>query len=168
MDEQNSISQKSHSQKRAQSGLEYLTTYGWTLLILVIITAILWFMGAFNSLQFAGPGIVSGGFFSFTHVDHKVTQNSAVLLFVNSVSREVTVNTATVGVLDDVADTACNSGLPVVLTPNGNFTITCTSLPQGGIAQSGNPYTFSVNILFTDSVSGNSHTEIGFIKGKVE
>ncbi|MEK6843536.1 MAG: hypothetical protein AABY04_03530, partial [Candidatus Micrarchaeota archaeon] len=90
------------------------------------------------------------------------------LLFINSVSRQVTINSATVGIQDDAADTNCNAGLPVILSPNGNFTITCTSIPQGGVAITGNPYTFGVKIEFTDSVSGNSHTEIGFIKGKVE
>ncbi|MFH0971243.1 MAG: hypothetical protein V1835_01620 [Candidatus Micrarchaeota archaeon] len=153
---------------KAQSGLEYLTTYGWAIFILVLVTALLWYMGAFNALNFLGPTTGAGGFSSFTHIDHKVNTSAATIFFVNSLSRRATITAATVGKLDDVQDTSCNAGFPLVVNANGNFTVGCATVPQGITPTVGASYDYIVAVNFTDSVSGNAHTDIGYISGRVE
>jgi hypothetical protein len=125
-------------------------------------------MGVFDSVSFTRPALPGGGFGSFVYFDHQVKTASATIILFNTLTRAVTVNSATVGTKDQIADTNCNSGLPKIVAANGNLTITCNSLPQGGIAISKEPYDYSVKITFVDSVSGNTHTDIGFIRGKVE
>ncbi|MFH1443079.1 MAG: hypothetical protein ABIG96_03520, partial [Candidatus Micrarchaeota archaeon] len=103
----------------------------------------------------------------FTYLDHYVNTTGAVILLANSVTREVTVNSVTVGVADQTADTDCSTGLPLLVGANGQFIVKCTSVPQGVLPLSGNRYDLAVTIGFTDMVSGNSHTDIGFIRGKI-
>ena len=53
-----------YTTKRSQSALEYMMTYGWAILIIVIVAVILYSMGIFNPSSsitstvtgFSGPG----------------------------------------------------------------------------------------------------------------
>ncbi|MFH1750787.1 MAG: hypothetical protein ABH863_03855 [Candidatus Micrarchaeota archaeon] len=155
------------TKRRAQSGLEYLVTYGWAIFIVVLVLAILWYMGVFDSINLAGTANSASGFASFTYLDHYVNTTGAVILLANSVTRKITVNSVTVGVVDNTADTDCSAGLPLIVGANGEFIITCASIPQGALPLSGNRYDLAVTIQFTDMVSGNGHTDIGFIGGKI-
>ena len=152
--------------KRAQSGLEYLVTYGWAIFILVIVIAVLWYMGAFNGISFAGSGISSSGFSSFRHIDSKVNNTGAVVVLANSVTRSITINSITVGVTDETADSACTYS-PLAVSANGILTVTCSSVPQGVINYPGSRYDLTVTIDFTDGTSGGNHIDIGFFGGKV-
>ena len=65
--EKDSFLLNSHKTKRSQSALEYMITYGWAILIIVIVAVILYSMGIFNPSSsisttvtgFAGLGSVS-------------------------------------------------------------------------------------------------------------
>ena len=46
--EKDSFLLNSHKTKRSQSALEYMMTYGWAILIIVIVAVILYSMGIFN------------------------------------------------------------------------------------------------------------------------
>jgi hypothetical protein len=153
--------------KHAQSGLEYLVTYGWAIFILLIVVAVLWYMGVFDSISFAGPSNPSSGFSSFKYVDHKVNLTGAVVMLNNAVTRGITITDVTVGVADFTDDTDCKPLSPEYVGPNGNTTITCTSLPQGLIPVVKEYYELTVTITFTDSVSGKEHIDIGFVRGKI-
>ncbi len=152
---------------RAQSALEYLVTYGWAIFLVVLITALLWFLGAFDSVSLIGPGPASSGFTSFSYIDHFVNTSGAVILFANSVTREVVISKASVGKPDEFPDTDCSPGAPVGVGANGKFAIVCGVLPQGVEAELGYTYELGVTLNFTDSVSGGSHSDIGFVRGNV-
>src|SRR3989344_3962590 len=74
---------------RGQSALEYLVTYGWAILAIVIIAAVLWYTGVFNPSKFRG-GNECGGFGSFTCIDQVITTTSATIVLGNSVGRTIT------------------------------------------------------------------------------
>ncbi|HLC47935.1 MAG TPA: hypothetical protein VJI13_02575 [Candidatus Norongarragalinales archaeon] len=153
--------------RRAQSGLEYLVTYGWAIFILVLVIAILWQTGIFNSIDFAGPINPSSGFSSFKYVDHYVNTTGAVIVLNNAVTRRVQVTGAEIGEVDSDPDTDCSPASPLNIGANGNFTLTCPSIPQGALSLVGDNYEVKVEIDFIDQVSGNPHTDIGFVRGKV-
>ena len=54
----------SHKTKRSQSALEYMMTYGWAILIIVIVAVILYSMGIFNPSS--SVTFTSSGFSPFT------------------------------------------------------------------------------------------------------
>ena len=46
--------------KRSQSALEYMMTYGWAILIIVIVAVILYSMGIFNPSSSLSPSLITG------------------------------------------------------------------------------------------------------------
>ncbi|MEW5956071.1 MAG: hypothetical protein AB1626_06085 [Candidatus Micrarchaeota archaeon] len=50
---------------RGQQALEYLVTYGWALLVIVIVAALLWYFGVFNPTKWTAER-QCGGFASFS------------------------------------------------------------------------------------------------------
>ncbi len=149
--------------KRGQSALEYLVTYGWAILAIVIIAAVLWYTGIFNPSKIAGGGKTGGGFGVFTYSDHTLSSNASTVVVGNAVGRQITVNAAT------VAGTNCNTGLPVSVSPNGLLTISCSTQPGPGGLASGAAYDYNVTVNYTDSQSGLQHVDTGgYIRGKVE
>ncbi len=153
--------------KRGQSALEYLVTYGWAILAIVIIAAVLWYTGVFNPAKFRG-GKECGGFTAFTCSDFNVpaaagTGNANVILG-NAVGRPITVNSLTISGTN--APTGC-----VVNNPNGNvpanglLNVSCDSL-AGTV---GDAFEFTVGINYLDSQSSLTHTDNGgFLRGKLE
>ncbi|MFH1107164.1 MAG: hypothetical protein V1787_04680 [Candidatus Micrarchaeota archaeon] len=150
--------------KRGQSALEYLVTYGWAILAIVIIAAVLWYTGVFNPSKIAGGGKSGGGFGVFTYSDHTVTTADpfATVKVGNAVGRQINVTAAKVNGVD------CNGNLPTTIAPNGLVTVTCSSDVSNGLT-AGAAYDFGVTISYIDSQSLLAHTDTGgFIRGKVE
>ncbi len=148
--------------KRGQSALEYLVTYGWAILAIVIIAAVLWYTGVFNPSKIAGGGKGGGGFNKFTYSDHIVTTLGATVMVGNTVGRQITFTDSTVNGI------ACDSGLTTVVAPNALLSINCSSDISGGLP-TGSAYDFAVTITYTDSQSGLAHTDTGgYVKGNVE
>ena len=69
--------------KRGQSALEYLVTYGWAILAIVIIAGVLWYFGIFNPSKFAGSK-QCGGFGSFICQDFTVNTAGTLTIVLNN------------------------------------------------------------------------------------
>ncbi|MEW5955922.1 MAG: hypothetical protein AB1626_05315, partial [Candidatus Micrarchaeota archaeon] len=63
--------------KRGQTALEYLVTYGWAILVIVIIAAILWYFGVFNPSKWTQEK-QCGGFSSLQCMDFKVNSTGVL------------------------------------------------------------------------------------------
>ena len=148
--------------KRGQSALEYLVTYGWAILAIVIIAAVLWYTGVFNPSKIAGGGKSGGGFQAFTYSDHVVTETTATVALGNAVGRQIDVVALTAGTVN----TEVCTGDPVSVAPNGILTLTCGDITD---LTTGAAYDFAVTISYTDLQSGLPHVDTGgYIRGKVE
>ena len=153
--------------KKGQSALEYLVTYGWAILGIVIIAGVLVAFGIFNPERWA-PARQQGGFSSFDVVDHGAIAGSGGVLTVvlsNKRGHTITVTGLT------TATGGCSwsgSRLLAVTAPETFATTACTAASVTG-ASSGAPYDFSdLDVTFTDTTSGLTHTERGFIKGQFQ
>ncbi|MBU1198146.1 hypothetical protein KJ765_06605 [Candidatus Micrarchaeota archaeon] len=153
--------------KRGQSALEYLVTYGWAILAIVIIAAVLWYTGVFNPAKFRG-GKECGGFTAFTCSDFTVPANAtstATLVLGNAVGRVITVSTATIGTAPNALNNCVPSPNPAIVPANGLLTINC----DGINGNPGDAYDYTVSITYNDSQSLLTHTDTGgFIRGKLE
>ncbi|MGC8851252.1 MAG: hypothetical protein ACP5O3_03445 [Candidatus Micrarchaeia archaeon] len=62
--------------ERGQQALEYLVTYGWAILVIVIIAAVLWYFGVFNPSKWAAEK-QCGGFSSFSCNEFKLSASAS-------------------------------------------------------------------------------------------
>ncbi len=147
--------------QRGQSALEYLVTYGWAILAIVIIAGVLWYFGIFNPSKFVGEK-QCGGFSAFICQDFKVnTSGWLTIVLNNKVGGQVTSANITTGTLGGWSCSPTN--------PAANANTTCNTRIVGPGQNSGDSYDQqTITITYADSRSGISHTDSGFVKGKYE
>lgn len=133
--------------------MEYLMTYGWAIIIVVIVGVALWRLGVFTP----STGIAHN-FDEFEVTDHTITgAGVATVVFknVDNQNREVTVNTMT-------ADAKACTGMNGMLSAGSSATATCSGLSGGAV---GTLYTgIEVQILYT--LADTDYTETGTLSGE--
>jgi len=138
--------------RKGQAALEYLVTYGWAVLAIVIIAAVLWYLGVFNPNRYAA-GKQCGGFSTLTCIDYTTSgSDTATVRFGNAAG--ATVNSIS-GDIDGVTATcvpATNVGA------NAQFGCDVT----GAAFAVGDQVT--VNIGYVSQLSGLAHNETGFFR----
>lgn len=119
--------------KKGQAALEYLMTYGWAILIIIVVVAALYAMGVFT----VSPGVPCSPCFSyFAYVDHSGTS----LVVINGARETSSINA-----------TADGSALtPSATSASPGDTITFTGTIADGA---------SVVITYTVTASGIVHTD---------
>ena len=143
--------------KRGQSALEYLVTYGWAILAIVIIAAVLWYFGIFNPARFAGEK-QCGGFSAFICQDFLVNTTGGLTIVLNNKAG---------GTLSAVGATGGSCSPATNIGPNQNTTCTIPGFNAGGT--SGETYEqATLSLAYTDQRSGIAHTDSGFVRGKYE
>ena len=115
--------------KKGQSAMEYLMTYGWAILIVIVVVAALYAMGVFKIT----PSVSCSPCFGtsdFTYVDHTDTQ-----LVIKGGPRELTVNGSTIGAGDtttlDISSCSWTGGECITVV---TYTITESSLSHSSQA----------------------------------
>lgn len=158
---------------KAQSALEYLMTYGWAILIVIIVGAALYALGVFNPGTFTGHK--STGFSATQMEDFKFDDSGNMSLRIgNRYGRTINIT----GVHAEYTTTksgdatgvctppACITCIDLNLGPNSEcdetFSIESPGEPQG------TAYNIKVSINFTDSKTGLAHTDYGTVLGSVE
>ena len=126
--------------KRGQSALEYLVTYGWAILAIVIIAAVLWYFGVFNPAQWT-ESKGSGGFTGVTVIDYTVNGSTVTMVLGNKVGRTIVVD--------------CEPT---------NVTLTTTSTSQCVITGTPAGNQINLDIDYYDTLSGLEHTDSGFVR----
>ena len=145
--------------RRGQSALEYLVTYGWAILAIVIVAGVLWYTGVFDPSRFAG-GKQCAGFSPFICQDFKVnTTGGAIIVFNNGEGGQITGVNVTSGI-----SSLCS---PTTVGSSQNPPCNVIGVNTGGTA--GNTYDrATVSGSYTDSRSGISHTFSGTVQGRFE
>jgi len=90
---------------RAQGSMEFLMTYGWALVIIIIVSVVAWRWGVFSFAGTVQPG--QYGFWGVTPADYKMSSTGELTLSLqNGVGANVSVNyvTATVGSFNKTVD----------------------------------------------------------------
>lgn len=151
--------------KKAQSALEYLLTYGWAILIVIIVGASLYALGVFNPGTFTGKRVT--GFTQFQIVDHKVdTDNNVTLVFGNRLGKTVTVGNITATYKNDQCSNILSPG-ERNMGPNTQKTISLDCTSWGDLAFRSS-YSVIIDIEFTDPDSGLEHVDSGTLFGSAE
>ncbi len=150
---------------KAQSALEYMMTYGWAILIIVIVAAVLYSMGIFNPS--AASGNTSSGFggFSVTSYSCSASRGLSVTLG-NNQGHTITLTGGSPLVLTStpsgmVTKYVAGNGTSVVA--GGVFTVNSSSLSACGSA--GGKY--SVEFTYKYIENGLGYNTTGTVQGTV-
>jgi hypothetical protein len=165
--------------KKAQSAMEYLMTYGWAILIVIIVAAALYALGVFNPATFTGT--TATGFTTLgVPSDWDLSSSSGAFrlkLANNKIASQVTVKTITVELRGGATHTfntlnCTGDGNYMLIGPGGSRDINtyCTNplivynLTFSGIS-TGTSYSVTVNVFY--SAGGYDKTETGTVTGVV-
>ena len=145
--------------KKAQAAMEFLMTYGWAILVVLVAIGALAYFGVLAPDRFLPKKcIVSAG---IACVDHKATSSGLEIVLKNGMGYDMTAVTLTVP--ECAGATAATPTGDNVLT-NGEedtYTLTC----PGGIT--GSKFTGTLNLTY-GLESGITHSELGSIITRVE
>jgi len=148
--------------RKAQGALEYLMTYGWALLIIVIVGGALYALDVFNPASQTGLRV--DGLANFQVIDAAL-DNAAFAIEVGSrAGKAITVTDIDFTITDMAAcnNTADDSDITVPVSGSQDATINAAA--AGGCTfTSGTRYDVTVTIDYTISGSGISHTDQGTV-----
>ncbi|HEX08317.1 MAG TPA: hypothetical protein ENG38_00725 [Thermoplasmatales archaeon] len=172
------------SGKKGQGAMEYLMTYGWAIMVVMIVGVVLWQMGVFN---LGGSRTTATGFEKIKPLnpgDIKVSSaggGNISIVFTNVAGGTITITSANVtfsappGVSCTTAHVTPMGGTAIDLSAAsatipqaGTFQLDVTGC-AGGTLTSGASYVADVNIVYQIEVGGFTRTnvETGTIRGKV-
>jgi energy-converting hydrogenase Eha subunit A len=146
---------------KGQAAMEYLMTYGWAILIVIIVAAALWALGVFNpatwqqasATGFAGFQVPTGGWV--------VNSTGVHVLLKNTLGATVAV-TAINATVNGVISTT-SEPLTATLAANGQQWFAMS----GGITvpAAGSAYSIAVAVSYTYSSTGASGQSTGQLTG---
>ena len=143
--------------KKGQAALEFLMTYGWAILVVLVAVGALAYFGVLSPDKFLPAKCTMPAGLACT--DHKATATSMVLRIQNSLGYDVTV--------DAVKSAGCTALGSQGTLANGNaatYTLTCTN--------SGSKYNGQANITYTvinpDGTTGIQHNGLGQVTTRIE
>lgn len=140
--------------------MEYLMTYGWAILVVIIVGIVLWQSGVFGT----GSGGVSG--FDKVRVrDYTYSVTGFQVKMENAAGgtiKDVLVTTST----DGGTTWTANVNNSLNWAPGKEYAVTNNST-MAGCPSAGAGYNLDVKVVYT-AESGVAHTETGTIRGKCE
>ena len=152
--------------RKGQGALEYLITYGWAILIIVIIGGALFALGIFNPSTW-GTNKRATGFSSLQISDWKVdTEENLTLIVGNKFGKEITIWAVNATRTDVSA--VCEgvySGHTLTLDSTAVQLNSTNGACLTGM-NTGDAYTLNVQVVF--SAGSLNHTDSGVITGKIE
>ena len=150
---------------KGQTALEYLITYGWAILVILVVLAVLWYYGIFNPARWAGESVTEGS--AFKIVDKNLQVGTLKLTLGNKAGTTVAINS--INVSGDVYNTALyTTGLPETVVAGANIVGTY-EIPVAGLSAGsvGSFARFTVTVNY-DVVGGiTSKTDVAQFSIKV-
>jgi hypothetical protein len=148
--------------RKGQAALDFLMTYGWAIALVVIIAAVLFSMGLFDTSNFVGNKAT--GFSGVAVKDWSYLANGTFsVLFSNQVGQPVNLNNVTVSIGGATPVQMTGSNATVQVGANSVTFIADDLLPTGTI---GNSYTATVVVGY-QTPSGFTYTSAGTLTGKM-
>lgn len=150
---------------RAQAGLEYLVTYGWAILAIVIIAGILWYFGVFNPAKYVEERQCGGGV-RFQCLDYRVNASGTLVIVLGNKAGSTL---SGVNITSGAGPWSCAPvTVPASAVP-AYANVTCVAANFLPASTRGVSFDQTeVIVTFTDARTGVSHTDTLFVKGKYE
>ena len=141
--------------RKSQAALEFIMTYGWAILVVLVAIGALAYFGVLSPDKFlpAKCTLQSG----IACVDHKVTPTTITLRITNSLGYDLSAITVKAG--------GCGTdATPATLSngESGTYDITCAS------TLTGSKYNDQVNVSYTVTETSITHNNVGQLTTRIE
>jgi len=153
---------------RGQNALEYMMTYGWAILVVLVVGVLVWQMGILDLSRNISPD--KRGFSQVTPLDWSLSQGPAadlVIVVQNNAGTILTLNTV-VATIETGGSGVCSLDTLVPITnfrPGSTLKLDFSNCPVD--ASSGDYYRVDVTLDYLNPGSGLTHTSTGVIWGPV-
>jgi hypothetical protein len=140
--------------KKGQAALEFLTTYGWAFLVILVMIAALAYFGVLNPQKYLPDKcIITTG---LDCVDYQITATNLYLNITNNMATSLTsflVNTSTFG---------CGAAVAIDSGATAGFSCTIDAATQAKMptAGKGNKYKFALSATYVKT--GSSYTKTAY------
>lgn len=166
--------------KKAQSAMEYLMTYGWAILIVIIVAAALYALGVFNPATFAGRTATGftqlgapsdwdlttagNGQFKITLSNNKIASQVTIKTITAALKGGSTLTYNTLNCTGDDTYLAIGPGGSTILETACTNPLVAYNLTFGTLS-TGTSYSIDVDVLY--NAGGYDHTDTGTVTGVV-
>ena len=148
--------------RKAQSALEYMMTYGWAILIIVIVAAVLYSMGIFNPSS--STGTTATGFSPFTVLAQTCNSTGLYIQLGNNAPNSVTPGAGTITTQSGLTGSAT-----LAVVPSGAISTGASFILEfkGSDCTSGTRYSAVISLPFTETtgLGSQSNTATGTVAG---
>jgi hypothetical protein len=144
--------------KKAQAALEFLTTYGWAFLVILVMIGALAYFGVLNPQKYLPEKcMLTTG---LDCVDYQIRSTGAVnIQLVNNIGSTISISTF------NVSNVPISCGTYNNIASGTNVSITCAGLTVPSV---GDKVKFPINIVYTKSGGGYSRMAYGEIFATVQ
>jgi hypothetical protein len=161
--------------RKGQGAMEYLMTYGWAILVVMVVGVVMWQMGIFNIG--GGTATTASGFARLKPLlataKYSASTGPLNVTFTNGAGGTVDVTSVKMTLNGVDADAGSCAGtpspaLPTDVASGNNFYLSC-SKSSWSVAK-GDPYVINVQIDYTVTVAGATvtRTDTGIIRGPAD
>ncbi|MCL4403193.1 MAG: hypothetical protein M1500_03780 [Candidatus Marsarchaeota archaeon] len=153
---------------RAQSAMEYLTTYGWAILIIAVVLSAMYVLGLFSPSSYVNNECIFPA--EFSCLSSFIAQNGILTINLEQ-STSSPINITALGCNDQGTLTNMQPYSPQMNVQIGSNTTLSVQCYANGTAFSsglGGVYKGDMILNYTDLQTGFSHTIIGQLVAKVQ
>ncbi|MBL7160267.1 MAG: hypothetical protein ISS93_00240 [Candidatus Aenigmarchaeota archaeon] len=139
--------------KKGQAAMEYLMTYGWAILIVIIVAAVLFSLGIFNpstytttiATGFNPHSVPAGGF--------KISSGGVITMqLTNGAGATISITAGGAGVGGSHVNAITSPATPITVAPGQTMQLVYTT--GASTLTSGSGYSANANITYTNVDSG--------------
>ncbi len=147
---------------KGQAALDFLMTYGWAIVLVVLVAGALFALGVFNTGSFVGSK--ASGFTQVAVKAWKVTSAGAITMKVqNQVGAPISIRYINATYTNSTVSYTTATSLA-----NGDTSNTLTIGTLGTAPSSGASYTLTVKIGYTDTEQSFDYVDAGTLTGTAE
>jgi hypothetical protein len=143
--------------RKGQGAMEYLMTYGWALLVIIIVGAALFALGVLNPATYQQK--TCSGFQYFTYVDHKLN-TSALVLNLRNANQRINVTSIKIGAALEIDPYYPNGTLSIAepMAQAANFIIRTLNVPVVTAGAVYSDVNITVRYDVIDGIVGNTES----------
>ena len=148
--------------RKSQAALEFIMTYGWAILVVLVAIAALAYFGVLNPSRFLPNKCTFQS--GIACLDHKVTASGLTVVVQNALGFDITIDCVKAQQCTALGTCVLASGSVATLTNGALPTTIALTCANSGLTK----YSGQVNITYTIKETNLQHTNQGDITTKVE